>query len=510
MVQESPQQTELNGAAAFDVEGVLYVEEVPYDERNSFVGRHQETSEDVDSFNITPEPRRNSNGTRARRLRPPKLLGNSTSEGIIEGTGTDTRMRSIRRGTDDWRSMVKPFVSDLAFRSLFRQRCGGEIFFRPYTCHAAVLFVDLSGYSRIAAAIAHKGAHALSSVVNSYLSRILQIVHNHGGDVVKFAGDAVLVVWEGEEKDIELNVLCAAQCVIELQEKAGDHPVEGTSLVFKIHCGICSGPVESEIFKAPTHTHMQRLYHAVGGDALAEISELVDLAKAGETCISDECAEHLGEMGRYTELPDCAGAKLLTAVHVEESMTLRKEAHICETMGDRMGRRDKEVEEDFLHPSVLKLLSHGGLSPTQIAQMRNLCVLFIAMTSNGSPVNWLMEVQTVLDHNRCPIVQIIDDDKGVHVVAAINLYEAMPETSVVGIDVCRELVKKQVGCAIGMSIGSTFCGVAGSSSVACRWDIVSFPLALSEYFCNSVAFFGLTFCLSRTCRLGRRQLEQLV
>jgi hypothetical protein len=45
---------------------------------------------------------------------------------------------------------------------------------------------------------------------------------------------------------------------------------------------------------------------------------------------------------------------------------------------------------------------------------------FIAMTSNGSPVNWLMEVQHVLDGNRCPIVQIIDDDKGVHIVAAIN------------------------------------------------------------------------------------------
>jgi class 3 adenylate cyclase len=340
------------------------------------------------------------------------------------------------------------------------------------------LFVDLSGYSRIAAAIAHKGAHALSSVVNSYLSRILQIVHNHGGDVVKFAGDAVLVVWEGEEKDIELNVLCAAQCVIELQEKAGAHPVEGTSLIFKIHCGICSGIVESEIFKATTHAHMQRLYHAVGGDALAEISELVDLAKAGETCISDECAEHLGDRGRYTDLPDFAGAKLLTAVHVEESMALRLETHTYATVADRMVRRDGAIEEDFIHPTVLKLLSHGGLSPTQIAQMRNLCVLFIAMTSSGSPVNWLMEVQTVLDNNRCPIVQIIDDDKGVHVVAAINLYECMPETSVLGVEVCRELVKKKLGCAIGMAIGSTFCGVTGSSSVACRWDIVRYSLLI--------------------------------
>jgi class 3 adenylate cyclase len=72
-------------------------------------------------------------------------------------------------------------------------------------------------------------------------------------------------------------------------------------------------------------------------------------------------------------------------------------------------------------------------------------------------------------------VQIIDDDKGVHIVAAVNLYESVPETSLLGISVCRELVNQQVGCAIGMALGSTFCGVTGCSSVACRWDITGPP-----------------------------------
>ena len=42
---------------------------------------------------------------------------------------------------------------------------------------------------------------------------------------------------------------------------------------------------------------------------------------------------------------------------------------------------------------------------------------------SASNCNRLMEVQAILDKNRCPIVQIIDDDKGVHLVAAVNLYE---------------------------------------------------------------------------------------
>jgi hypothetical protein len=103
--------------------------------------------------------------------------------------------------------------------------------------------------------------------------------------------------------------------------------------------------------------------------------------------------------------------------------------------------------------------------------MRNLCILFIAMTSKGSSVNWLMEVQGILDQNRCPIVQIIEDDKGVHIVAAVNLYESIPEASMLGIKCCEDLIRQEVGCSVGMAQGKTFCGVTGSNLIACRWDI---------------------------------------
>jgi class 3 adenylate cyclase len=73
------------------------------------------------------------------------------------------------------------------------------------------------------------------------------------------------------------------------------------------------------------------------------------------------------------------------------------------------------------------------------------------------------------------VIQIIDDDKGVHVVAAVNLYESIPESSLMGISVCQELVSQEVGCAIGMAQGPTFCGVTGCSTIACRWDITGPP-----------------------------------
>jgi class 3 adenylate cyclase len=73
------------------------------------------------------------------------------------------------------------------------------------------------------------------------------------------------------------------------------------------------------------------------------------------------------------------------------------------------------------------------------------------------------------------VIQIIDDDKGVHVVAAINLYESIPEASLMGLAICFELVGQEAGCAIGMAQGPTFCGVTGCSTIACRWDVTGPP-----------------------------------
>ena len=316
---------------------------------------------------------------------------------------TNFAMKSIRRGSDEWNLLLRPFVSDLIFRSLEYRRFQSDVSFRPYTCHAVVLFVDLSNYSKITAEIAHKGAHTISTVVNDYLSRLLHIATLYGGDVVKFAGDAVMIVWEGSKEDIENNLLLASKCVLDMQEKAGTYVVDAKkSLYFRIHCGLCVGLLESEIFVAPNHTNMQKYFHSVSGESLIEISELVDIAKAGEVCVSDACVEILGDRGTYTNIEGRDDCMLLTKLDIDHATNQTIGLHLEQVLSDRLVRRNERIEEDFIHPSVLRLLVLGGLSPTQIAQMRNLCVLFIAMTSHGNSVNWLIEVQTILDKNRCP------------------------------------------------------------------------------------------------------------
>ena len=344
------------------------------------------------------------------------------TRGLSPRKNTDFAMKSIRRGSTDWNQILRPFVANIVFESCEQTRRyvpSNELSstlhyqkrFRPYTCHAAVLFVDLCNYSKITSTIAHRGAHVLSSIVNEYLHRILQIVHQYGGDVIKFAGDAIIVIWYStKEVSLPMNVLIAAKCVLEMQQRAGEHPVRDTPLHFRIHCGLSCGALESEIYTARNHSNMQRLFHSVGGNSLVELSDLVDMAKPGEVCVSKEVADHLIRYGTFIERNDEFDTtfKILNTLNYDEDIMHAMSDHIESTMCDQKCKRIKLLEEEFIHPNVIRLLSHSGLSPTQISQMRNLCILFIAMTSSfGSTVNWLMEVQTILDKHRCPSTSLV-------------------------------------------------------------------------------------------------------
>ena len=330
-------------------------------------------------------------------------------------------MKSIERGSDDWNTLLEPFVSDLCYQSVVSKRTHKSITFRPHPCQAALLFVDLSGYSKITSALAYAGAHAISACVNSYLSRLVRVLKTHGGDCVKFAGDAIMVVWAGQPHELEINVYCAARAALILQAECGNHPVPGTDHQFQIHCGLAAGTLHSEVFCAPKQNRsMPRLYHVLSGETVQEIGDLVDLAASGELCVSQNCVSFLEGSGRYRYISDVKladngpapeGAKLLVDLVVTSALTEYMDSHIVNKKQQIAEQRQAIVKsnfaEDFIHNSVLDALQHGGLSPTQIAQMRELCVLFIAMTSGGDAVNWLIEVQEILDRNRCPIVQII-------------------------------------------------------------------------------------------------------
>ncbi len=61
------------------------------------------------------------------------------------------------------------------------------------------LFCDVSGFTALSERMAMngKGAEGLANHLNSYFGQMLRLIAMDGGDVFKFAGDAIIVLWPG-------------------------------------------------------------------------------------------------------------------------------------------------------------------------------------------------------------------------------------------------------------------------------------------------------------------------
>src|SRR5690242_1825154 len=71
----------------------------------------------------------------------------------------------------------------------------------------AVFFADISGFTSLTERLVQRdpyGVEDLSRVLNTYFGQLIELIHSHGGDVVKFAGDSLLAIWPART-DTELT-----------------------------------------------------------------------------------------------------------------------------------------------------------------------------------------------------------------------------------------------------------------------------------------------------------------
>src|SRR5512135_518939 len=117
---------------------------------------------------------------------------------------------------------------------------------------AAVLFADISGFTLLTEHMAQMGptgVEILARILNEYFGQLIDIIHDYGGDVVKFAGDAVIAVWPivadavvagGTGAVVSISradqwqwTMRAAECAITVRERLSNYKVEDASLYLK-------------------------------------------------------------------------------------------------------------------------------------------------------------------------------------------------------------------------------------------------------------------------------------
>jgi len=106
-----------------------------------------------------------------------------------------------------------------------------------------VLVIDITGFTALTERLAERGpggAETLASVLNESFGDVIERIHSRGGDVVSFAGDAILAVWPREADDLSGAVVAAASCALEGQRLLDARPpVEG--VLVRARAGIAVG-----------------------------------------------------------------------------------------------------------------------------------------------------------------------------------------------------------------------------------------------------------------------------
>ncbi|NUM46933.1 MAG: adenylate/guanylate cyclase domain-containing protein, partial [Anaerolineales bacterium] len=151
---------------------------------------------------------------------------------------------------------------------------------------AATFFADISGFTPLTERLAQSGpdgAERLASILNEYFGTLINLVHEYGGDIVKFAGDALLAVWPDtlHEKTLPELTALAAQCAIQAQMALREYKND-THLRLALRIGIGAG----EVLNVHLGGKHNRWEFFLTGDGLVQASSAEKMAQPGTIAIS--------------------------------------------------------------------------------------------------------------------------------------------------------------------------------------------------------------------------------
>ena len=227
---------------------------------------------------------------------------------------------------------------------------------------ATLVSVDLSGFTALSERLAQKGkagAEELILVVSGCFEGLIGIAARHGGDVLKFRGDALLLLFDGDGH-AERACRAAAQMQWFIAHAAPSQSSVGpVSLQMStgVHSGLC------HFFVAGT-SHRELL---VTGPAATETIRLESEATAGEVLVSGATAGALDPAWLGNER---AGARLLRLSVAEGDVD-----------SDASPPQSLDVEDlDMLVPKPLRAALAAGVEP----EHRHVVAAFVKFTGVGS------------------------------------------------------------------------------------------------------------------------------
>ncbi|RYH20604.1 hypothetical protein EON65_22970 [archaeon] len=400
-----------------------------------------------------------------------------------------------------------PFQSKLSTGSYSDKFGDGEVshaalepqsFFFPGVC----LLVDISGFTRLSGefcALGKEGIDSLQQATNGYMGKLVEVIYQHGGDIIKFAGDAIICIFV--ERDVRerlrMGIDCrsgvlssegvnrfsasdnqcsvsvsvckqAMVCAMSLREMCNSHLTVHVAL----SCGeMCFGIVGG---------HSDKFECLISGPCLMELSQCLDDTKSKEVASSASFADVVGTdvLTDFGGLKMASGNYLLRCMPSHNLPPLQAEsAEEEEAVVDYVIMSSKpeyvRLVNMFVPLPVSLAFESGGLK--YLAEIREVTTMFMKWESYNVESNRdiitlqtpFVQIQAIIAQQGGFIRQFLIDDKGCVLIACWGVHTASylnnATRALASAVLIRDLFQsKTLLCSIGITTGNVYCGNVGN------------------------------------------------
>ncbi len=342
--------------------------------------------------------------------------------------------------------------------------------------NGSMLQVDVTGFTALTerwSALGAEGSEKSSRVLNRYVGRLIDTIVANGGDVVGFAGDAVLAMWRSDARLASASALQAVRAALEVRDQMREVEASGDTRL-ALRSAIVSGTFHAMLLGG----HQGRWHPVVVGDPMKQLDLLLAGCRAGEVALCDPTYQLVER-----DVVVVRGAAGWTATSVTGSPELRlapRRAH-CPTGSVRL--------RDWIPVVIADRLAAGQTA--WLSELRYVTVAFarlplafpVSQASLAVLQTAVQSLQRYIEDAGGSVNKICADEKGVALVAAFGLPPAAHEDDPVrcvraAMAMVRGLRSRHARLPIGVATGRVFCGVVGSH-VRCEYTVIGSPVNLA-------------------------------
>ena len=325
-----------------------------------------------------------------------------------------------------------------------------------------VLFTDLAAFSRLTdqfSARGPEGVEQLSNVLDNYFGRMTEIALDHGGDVVDFVGDAIVVMWPGAGSLAD-SVNAAVCCGLALQN-ALKEVMLAIGLPLQQRVSISAGELARFIVGGVD----DKWRWLIAGEPMRQVGASNHLALPGEVLVCETAWKLIRDR--------CNGRELSTR-HVlvdriaPPAQALRRNATFPDALPG-------SALEQFVAQPLLERFRAGHWR--WLGEFRNIGAVFVGFPGlNVSSPDALADVQYVVECAQREfgryggsLENLSMDDKGVSLLAAFGLPARMHEDDSIRavrstMSLTARLQARGIACSAGITNGRVFYGDSGTLS----------------------------------------------